>query len=80
VLSRSWFVKLDHAVACECMIAFLKKFQVQNIDRNLVERLVIALKAGTPGSRLDIDKTTVALITKRSLRLIDRQTLKTRVV
>ena len=80
VLSRSWFVMLDHRMACEFMTAFLKKSQVQNIDRALVERLVIGLKAARPGSKLDIDKSTYALITKRSMRLIDKKTLKTHIV
>lgn len=80
IISRSWFVKLDHLVACECMLAFLRKMQVQNIDRPLIERLVIALKAGRPGTKVDIDAKTIGLITKRSLRLVDRKTLKTRIV
>lgn len=80
VLSRNWVTKLDHALACEFMAAFLKKAHIQNIDRNLVERLVIGLKAGRPGTKLDVDSNTVALLTKRSLRLIDRKTLKTRIV
>jgi tRNA(Ile)-lysidine synthase len=80
ILSREWFVKLDHLVASECMLAYLRKMQVQNIDRALVERLVVGLKAARPGSKLDVDGTTYALITKRSLRLVDRKTLKTRIV
>ena len=73
-------MKLDHALACEFMMSFLKKARINEIDRILVERLVIGLKAGKPGARLDVDRGTVALLTKRSLRLIDRKTLKTRIV
>jgi len=80
VLSRTWFVKLDHSMACEFMVAFLKKSQVQNIDKKLVERLVVLLKAGRPGIQIDIDADTCGMLTKRSLRLVDRKTRKTRIV
>jgi tRNA(Ile)-lysidine synthase len=80
VVSRNWFVKLDHQVACEFMASFLRREKIQNIDKKLIETLVIGLKAAKPGTKLDIDKTTFALITKRSLRLIDRKTLRTRIV
>jgi hypothetical protein len=49
-------------------------------EQTLIERLVIALKAGRPGTKVDIDAKTIGLITKRSLRLVDRKTLKTRIV
>lgn len=80
VLARSWFIKLDHAVASELMLAFLKKALVQNIDKKLVERLVIALKVGKPGTSIDVDGESCVMLTKRSLRLVDRKTRKTRIV
>jgi tRNA(Ile)-lysidine synthase len=78
ILSRSWFVKLPHVVACELVHALLIKIQVNNIDRELVERVVIACKVARPGSVIDIDKVIKALVTKRSVRIVDRATLKAR--
>ena len=77
LLSRSWFVKLPHDIACELMYAVLQKINVLNINKQLVERCVVALKVAKPGTKLDIDKGIVGLITKRSLRFIDRDTLRT---
>lgn len=77
VLKRTWFVSLNHGVACEVMRAVLRKLGVKNITKELIERLVISLKVGRPGSSLDIDKSTLALVTKRSLRFVDRETRKT---
>ncbi len=77
VISRSWFVKLPHTLACEVMHAALTKLKVKNIDRQLVEKLVISLKAGKPGSKVDVDKTTYTMLTKRSMRFVHRATHKT---
>ena len=77
VLSRSWFVKLDHTLAGEFMAAFLRLAKVQDIDSKLIERLVVSLKASKPGTKIDVDKNHVGLITKRSLRLVYRENLKT---
>lgn len=77
VVSRNWFVKLDHVLACECMHSVLRKLNIANIDNTMVEQLVIALKVARPGSKIDINVDRYALITKRSLRFIDRKSLKT---
>lgn len=77
VLKRTWFVCLEHHVACEIMRAAILKLGILNISKELIERLVIALKIARPGSFIDVDAKTVAYITKRSLRFIDRETKKT---
>lgn len=76
ILSRSWFVKLPHDIACELIYAVLQRLGISNVNRQLVERLTVALKVARPGTKLDVDKGIVGLITKRSLRFIDRHTLK----
>lgn len=77
VLKRSWFVKIQHDLSCEIMRAVLRMLGVKDINKELIERLVISLKVGKPGTYIDVDKYTQGFITKRSLRFIDRQTRKT---
>lgn len=77
VLDRSLFVGLDHAICCELIRHVLNELQVKNIDKILIERLVIAIKAGKPGSYYDVDKNIQAYITKRSLRFLNRTTRST---
>jgi tRNA(Ile)-lysidine synthase len=77
LLARSWFVKLPHDLACEIMHAVLVKLGIADIDRQLVEKLVVALKVGKPGVKIDIDRDRIGLLTKRSLRFVDRTTHKT---
>ena len=77
VLKRTWFVRLDHLLACEIMRAAILKVGAKNISKECIERLVIALKVARPGSYIDIDGKIVAYVTKRSLRFIDRETKKT---
>lgn len=75
VLSRSWFVLLPHSIATEVVHAILSRIKVQNIDSDKVERLTIAIKVAQPGSRHDIDRSSEMIITKRSARFVDRQSL-----
>lgn len=76
-LSRNWFVKLPHAVAGEVIVAVLRKLKVEDIDRHLVERLTLQIKTAKPGKKLDIDKNHYILMTKRSARVMNRDTHKT---
>jgi tRNA(Ile)-lysidine synthase len=80
VLSRNWLTKLPFDLSTEFVRASLAKVKAGDVDRNLVEKLTLAIKVGKPGTMIDIDKDTVAMLTKRSLRYISRQTLKTRTV
>lgn len=76
VIARRWFVLLDHVVACEFVHALLTQLKVSNISVEMVEKVVIAIKVARIGTKIDIDKNTLALITKRSTRIVNRQTLK----
>jgi tRNA(Ile)-lysidine synthase len=78
VVSRSWITKLSWSMATEVVYAFLCSVGTPDIDRELVDRLTVAIKAGKIGTKVDIDKNTIGLLTKRSLRLVNRATLKTR--
>lgn len=76
-LSRSWFVKLPHAVAGEVIVALLRRLKVADIDQPMVERLTLQIKTAKPGKKLDIDKDHYVLMTKRSARIMNRTTHKT---
>jgi len=76
-LSRSWFVKLPHALASEVIVALLRRLKVADIDKHLVERLTLQIKTAKPGKKLDIDKLHYVLMTKRSARITNRTTHKT---
>ena len=54
-LNRESFIELPHVVAREVMAAWLKK-QIPHIElnRKLLERLVVAAKVGKNGSKIDI--------------------------
>ncbi|MEK7471798.1 MAG: tRNA lysidine(34) synthetase TilS [Patescibacteria group bacterium] len=76
-LSRSWFVKLPHVIAGEVIVALLRKLRVADVDKHLVERLTLQIKTARPGKKLDINKDHYVLMTKRSARVMNRQTHKT---
>jgi tRNA(Ile)-lysidine synthase len=78
IISRSWFIMLPHVVASELIHALLAKINTRNIDRGLVERIVVAIKVARPGTKIDIDGTTIGMATKRSFRIVDRQTFSAR--
>jgi tRNA(Ile)-lysidine synthetase-like protein len=78
VMARSWFTKLDHTVASEIMYAFLTRVQINDIDKHMIEMLTIATKVGKVGARFDLDALSYALLTKRSLRVMNRKTNKTK--
>jgi tRNA(Ile)-lysidine synthetase-like protein len=71
-MPRAWFVNLPHNVARECMAQWLRLHNVQNISRQLVERLVRNAKVLAPGKQCDIDKTYILHIGKDSLKILDR--------
>lgn len=77
-MSRKLICKLDHLLACELVYALLVKACITGIDKSLVESVVLHAKVARPGRKLDLDKNTYALVTKRSLRLINRNSGKTR--
>lgn len=54
-LDRKWFIQLPHAVAKEVMHAWLRRHSIKNIDKKLLERLVVAAKTFPYGARTDVD-------------------------
>lgn len=77
VISRGWFVGLPHNIALEVIIAILRRIGASDINKDLVEILVLRIKTAKPGKKLDIDRSYLIQITKRSARLVSRTTQKT---
>ena len=63
-IDRKWFAHLPHAVAREVVHAWLRIRGVNEVDRQMVERAVVAIKAGRQGQRYSLDKSHVLSIGK----------------
>lgn len=71
-IKRSWFITLPHAVSREVMASWLRQHTVQDFDRRLIERLVVAAKTAHPGKRIDINAAFVLKISKDALHITSR--------
>lgn len=72
VVPRRWFLKLNYELSCEVVLALARANKFHDIDSKLVDMLVVFMKTAKIGKKLDIDKNHYALITKRSVRFINR--------
>lgn len=73
VLDRHWFIMLPHAVAKEIMKTWLERHEIRNIDRKLIERLVVIAKTSHPNRVADIDKKHLLYIGLESLKIQQRE-------
>ena len=69
-LARAWLIGLPHNISCELVHAWLRRQGIKDIDRKLVERIVVAVKTARIGAKIDIDRQNYLLMTKRSARLV----------
>lgn len=53
-LNRQKFIALPYSVAAEVMAAWLRQNDVQNIDRRLIDVLVVSAKTLPPGKRISV--------------------------
>lgn len=72
VLDRHFFITLPHDLSLEILLAWLRRFDVRDITRNRLERLVTAMKTGRPGQKADVDNTYYLDINKSQLALKHR--------
>lgn len=79
-LSRKWFVHLPHNIAREVIYGWLRQHGVQDINRASVERLVIAIKTGQPGKKIDVDKKLELHIGKQQAVLHRRSPAKSKLL
>lgn len=68
-LDRHWFIQLSHNIAQEVMASWLRQTGVSNFDAKIIERLVIAAKVSTTGSRFDVLGATRMQVSKDYLAL-----------
>ena len=65
---RTFFISLPHKIACEVLVFWLKKLEVQ-YDKKLIEKLANDLKVLLPGSRVDISKNYFFIIDKKQISI-----------
>ena len=65
---RIFFISLPHKIACEVLVFWLKKLEVQ-YDKKLIEKLANDLKVLLPGSRVDISKNYFFIIDKKQISI-----------
>jgi len=69
-LNRKSFIELPHAVAREVMAAWLRERAPRiELNRKLLERLVVAAKAGKSGSKVDVANGHYLLLTPEIIEL-----------
>ena len=68
-LSRRWFSALPHEVAGEVVAAWLRKNNIRDFDRKLIEKLVVDLKVANNGKNFDVKKGVVIKVAKNTLIL-----------
>lgn len=71
-LDRSWLIHLPHDVAKEVVHSWLKRHEVADLNKKMVERLIVAMKTGRPGQSFDVDKKHKLHVSKENLALIVR--------
>lgn len=69
ILDRMWFIHLPHDIAREVLHTWLSRHEVRNISKKTIERLVVAMKTGKPGQKIDIDSGHILLIKRYVLAL-----------
>lgn len=72
-LDRRWFIALPHDVAKEILHAWLTRHDVRDVNRKMIDRLVIAMKTGKTGQYLDVDHKHKIHIKKNVLALEPRE-------
>lgn len=68
-LNRAWFILLPHSVAKEVLHAWLRHHKVHAVTKKTIERLVVAMKTGKLGQKIDIDHKHVLKISRNYLAL-----------
>lgn len=68
-LDRALFIGLPHKVAMEIMAEWLRRHEIRQFDKKLLERLVTAGKALAPGKQTDVDHRYYLAVRKTTLEL-----------
>ena len=70
ILNKHLFMGLTHPLACEAMAEWLRKNEIRDFDKNLIERLVVAVKTYKAGQKADILKGRYLLVGKQTIEII----------
>jgi len=57
-LDRRQFIALPYSVACEVMAVWLRRHDVKNVDRKLIDQLVVSIKTLSPGKKISLGRQT----------------------
>lgn len=68
-LKKYTIIMMPHAVACESIAAWLRLNEIRDFDRNLIERLVVAIKTYKAGQKADITKGRHLLVTAGTIEI-----------
>lgn len=72
-LERGWFIALPHDLSREVLHHWLSRFEIQDLSRKQIDKLVIAMKTGKPHTKYDVDNTYVIEVGKQNLALTYRE-------
>ncbi|HSX24007.1 MAG TPA: tRNA lysidine(34) synthetase TilS [Candidatus Saccharimonadales bacterium] len=73
-IDRAWFIHLPHDISREVVHEWLRRHKIRDITKKTIERLVVAMKTGRGGQRVDIDDKHVLEIRRDSLTIVPRDT------
>lgn len=71
-IDRQWFIALPHGIAREILHAWLTRHKVRDINKKMIERLVVAMKTAKTGQYVDVDHNYKIHIKKQVLALKPR--------
>lgn len=72
-LDRRWFMSLEHAVAREVLLAWLRQAQLTQLNRRRIEQLVVLAKTLSHGKLIDVNAAFQLKITTNTLALAPRE-------
>ena len=72
-LDRAWFIRLPHDVAKEILHSWLRRHGAKDVTKKTIERLIVAMKTGRVGSKVDVDNEIQLHVSKNTLALKHRE-------
>lgn len=69
-MDKRVLISFTHAIACEAIAEWLRKNDIRDFDKNLIERMVIAAKTYKAGQKAAITKGKFLLVGKQTIEII----------
>lgn len=70
IMEKRLIVGLSHKLACEAVAEWLRKNDIREFDKNLIERLVISIKTYKAGQKAAVTKGRHLLVGKQTIEII----------